>query len=144
MDNRRLLGVLLVIIAVAIAVFYGLQYVGVTGTTKTEGYQAVFLTNGQVYFGKVTAMTPSDYTLEDIYYLQVQQQNIQPEQQGQQPKLSLVKLGNELHGPRDKMVINRDQILFWENLKDDGRVVTAINDHKAGRTTPATTTPANP
>lgn len=135
MDNRKTLGVLLVAIAVAVAVFYGLRYVGVTGT-QTEGYQAVFLTNGQVYFGKISSMTATDVTLEDIYYLQVQQQNIQPpaEQQGQQPQLSLVKLGNELHGPQDKMIINRDHVLFWENLKDDGRVVKAISDHKAGKT----------
>lgn len=146
MDQRRLIMVLVVAAAVVAAVFWGLRYVGVSPfqATKTEGYQAVFLTNGQVYFGKITQMTATDVTIEDIYYLQVEGQ-IQPEREGQQqPRLSLVKLGNELHGPQDKMIINRDHVLFWENLKDDGRVVTAIKDHKAGRTgTPAPTpTPA--
>jgi hypothetical protein len=27
------------------------------------------------------------------------------------------------------MVINREQVLFWENLKDDGQVVTAIKKY---------------
>ena len=37
----------------------------------TSGYQAVFLANGQVYFGKLSGMTASYSTLKDIYYLQV-------------------------------------------------------------------------
>ena len=144
--DRRGIGIIIVALVVAAAVFVGLRYAGAIpgSATKTAGYQAVFLTNGQVYFGKIASMTAQEVTIEDIYYLQVEGQ-IQPEQQGtQQPKLSLVKLGNELHGPQDKMIINRDQVLFWENLKDDGKVVTAIKDHKAGKTgTPApSTTPA--
>ena len=141
--DRRGIGIIIIALVIAAAVFAGLRFAGAIpgATTRTAGYQAVFLTNGQVYFGKITNTTAQDVTIEDIYYLQVEGQ-IQPEQQGtQQPKLSLVKLGNELHGPQDKMTINRDQVLFWENLKDDGKVVTAIKDHKAGRTgTPAPST----
>jgi hypothetical protein len=144
MDNLRALGVVVAVVVVAVAVFFALRYVGITpvGKTQREGYQAVFLTNGQVYFGKMTSISKTDVVIEDIYYLQVEGQ-IQPER-GEQPRLSLVKLGNELHGPKDQMTINRDHVLFWEDLKDDGRVVTAIKDHKAGRTgTPAPTpTPA--
>jgi hypothetical protein len=145
MADRRTIGIIIVALLIAAAVFYGLRYTGVVpgAGTATSGYQAVFLSNGQVYFGKVSSTTSSDLVLEDIYYLQVEGQ-IQPEQQGtQQPKLSLVKLGNELHGPQDKMIINRDHVLFWENLKDDGKVVSAIKDHKAGKTTTTpSTTPA--
>lgn len=143
--NRRTLGIVIIVIVLAAAVFWGMRYAGAIpggpAGVRTEGYQAVFLTNGQVYFGKLTSMDAKNVVIEDIYYLQVEGQ-IQPER-GQQPKLSLVKLGNELHGPFDKMVINRDQVLFWENLKDDGRVVSAIKQHKSGQTTPAPTTPTS-
>jgi hypothetical protein len=101
------------------------------GAIDRSKYQAVFLTNGQVYFGKL-ANIDSDYAkLNQIYYLQVQQQ-VQPEENSdqQQPQVSLTKLGNELHGPEDSMQIARDQILFWENLKDDGKVVQAIKEHQ--------------
>jgi len=37
-----------------------------------------------------------------------------------------VKLGSEIHGPEDLMIINRAQILFVENLKPSGRVSQAI------------------
>jgi hypothetical protein len=83
----------------------------------------------------------SEYaTLKDIYYLQVvQQPGLQgsgqtPEQQQQQqaqPQISLVKLGNELHGPVDEMKISRSQILFFENMKEDSQVVSAIKSYKA-------------
>lgn len=91
-------------------------------------YQAVFLEGGQVYFGKIKTMNDDYLRLSDIYYLNVDQ-TIQPEgQQNQQQNLTLVKLGCELHGPRDQMIINRSQVTFWENLKNDSRVVTAIKE----------------
>jgi hypothetical protein len=41
--------------------------------------------------------------------------------------VSLVKLGCELHEPFDKMLINRDQVTFWENLQDGGQVAKAVS-----------------
>lgn len=135
----------------------------------SAGYQAVFLNGGQVYFGKVTTLNGTFMRLSDIYYLRVNQQ-VQPggnTQQAANQDVSLAKLGCELHGPEDSMTINRDQIIFWENLKqydkegklDGGSVVKAISDYKAGpdskkkcnektqaaapqSTTPTATTPA--
>jgi len=96
---------------------------------KKDKYQAVFLTNGQVYFCKLKSITELYVDCSDIYYLQVQQ-NVQPaDKNAQQSQVSLAKLGSELHGPDDEMHINRDQVLFWENLKDDGKVVTAIHQN---------------
>lgn len=90
-------------------------------------YQAVFLSNNQVYFGKLSR-AKSDYpVLRDVYYLQVTQ-GLQPQSPNQQ--LQLVKLGNEIHGPSDEMRINREHILFYENLKADSQVVRAIEAFK--------------
>ncbi|HKU19023.1 MAG TPA: hypothetical protein VJP80_07210 [Candidatus Saccharimonadales bacterium] len=96
--------------------------------------QAVFLTNGQVYFGHIKAVNKQYVDLQNIYYLNVNQQ-VQPNQTGSNSSsssnssnqsVSLVKLGCELHGPADEMIINRDQVTFWENLKDQGQVSKAI------------------
>jgi len=101
-------------------------------TVETAGWQAVFLSNGQVYFGRITSESERKLVLEEIYYLQVTQQ-IQPTPEGQetqaQQNLSLVKLGNELHGPEDTMRINMDHVLFIEELKEDSSVVSAIKDY---------------
>jgi hypothetical protein len=108
-----------------------------------SGYQAVFLTNGQVYFGKLSDVSDQYVTVKDIYYLQVTQPPLQGSQQSgtpvqpagqapsnQQAQLSLVKLGQELHGPVDEMKINRDQILFFEDMKEDGKVMQAIREYQ--------------
>lgn len=101
------------------------------GRSQTK-YQAVFLTNGQVYFGQFSQRF-GVATLSDIYYLQVQQ-DLQPtgedQQQTDPSDIRLIKLGNELHGPEDLMRINTSQILFVEDLKDDGNVVKAIKRYE--------------
>lgn len=103
-------------------------------------YQAVFLTNGQVYFGKINSHDSSYIELIDIFYLQVKpvlqqgdENNQDKKQQEQKTELSLVKLGNELHGPMDRMMINKDQVVFVEDLKDDGKVTDAIKRYAQGQ-----------
>ncbi len=98
----------------------------------TSKMQAVFLNGGQVYFGRIQTLNSRYVRVSGIYYLRVNQQ-VQPDQkanQAQQQDISLVKLGCELHGPTDEMLINREQVVFWENLKDDGQVAKAVDQYK--------------
>jgi hypothetical protein len=93
--------------------------------------QAVFLNGGQVYFGKISDLNSKYLKISNIYYLRVNQQ-VQPNQQNtnaSQNDISLVKLGCELHGPQDDMVVNREQVIFWENLKTDGQVAKAVDEY---------------
>jgi hypothetical protein len=100
---------------------------------QTEGYQSVFLNNGQVYFGKL-GVSGSWLKLSDIYYLQANQSLQQTASGGEindsGQNIELVKLGSELHGPTDTMYIERDKVMFWENLKEDSKVVDAINKYQ--------------
>src|SRR3989344_3278876 len=115
-------------VAVAL-VLAGLAWgVGWLPWSGTDTYQAVFLANNQVYFGKLSNQNGKYPVLTDIYYLRVTQP-LQPSQPN--PNINLIKLGDELHGPSDRMEINRDQILFVEDLKPDSQVVRAINDYRA-------------
>lgn len=141
--------IIALILAAAIGWFaYNLQ-TNKTKTTTAEGtavgvagYSSVFLTNGQVYFGKVAGSTSDYLTLKDIYYLQVQQaiQPVDTKTTTTPPQISLVKLGDEIHGPKDEMKINKNQILFIEEIKEDGQVAKTIQAHKEGKTTPAAET----
>lgn len=98
-----------------------------------DRFQAVFLNGGvtsgsvsySTYFGKIKAVNDKYLVLGNVYYL--------TDQQGEnnQTTPQLTKLGcQQLHSPYDEMVINRTQVAFWENLKDDGKVVTAIKDYQ--------------
>jgi hypothetical protein len=90
-------------------------------------YQAVFLTNGQVYFGNVKQISSDFIRLQNIYYLT---QNTTTDTKGNTTtdgNYTLVKLGcQQIHDPVDEMVIERSQVSFWENLNDKGKVVTSI------------------
>jgi len=128
--------IIAVIIIAAVAVtrtgkFGNFFIAGNNTSSSTSGYQAVFLTNGQVYFGRLSGSTSQFPTLRDIYYLQVQNKGGEPVGPGD---VSLVKLGNELHGPTDEMRINRDHIILTENLKSDSNVVSAIKKFEEKKT----------
>lgn len=100
----------------------------------TGKMQAVFLNGGQVYFGKITDINSQYVKMANIYYLRVNQ-TVQPNgsanttNTASNQDISLVKLGCELHGPQDSMVINQSQVIFWENLKSDGQVAKAVDDY---------------
>ncbi|MBP7835153.1 hypothetical protein KA025_03650 [Candidatus Saccharibacteria bacterium] len=143
--------VLAVIVAVVLVVLVvgGAYYAlvankdGISSKIQTDKYQAVFLNSadGQVYFGKLKVLNDRYYELSNIYYVRVEQ--VQPDKNTTETKqnISLAKLGNEIHGPQDIMYVNRDSVMFWENLKDDGQVVKAINDYIKNGQKPATTNP---
>ena len=113
----------------------------IVGPKKESGFvdngkmQAVFLNGGQVYFGKITDLNDKYLKMEDIFYLRVNQ-TVQPNQttnQASNNDISLVKLGCELHRPTNEMVINRSQVVFWENLKDESgenTVPGAVKNYK--------------
>jgi hypothetical protein len=98
---------------------------------KSDRYQAVFISGGIGYFGKITEMNKSTIIIEDVYYLRSENA---PSADGKttQQTVTLAKLEKELIGPESKMFINRDQVLFWENLRDDGQVADAIRREKNG------------
>jgi hypothetical protein len=96
-----------------------------------NAYQAVFLTNGSTYFGKLEPQGDQWFLLTDVFYLSVSDQS------GTQ----LIKRGSEPQGPKEPMIIQKDQILFIENLRDDGDIVTAIKRFKSGQLPAATPPP---
>jgi len=135
--KRFILPILIVVVLLALGVVgYSAWSKANSGLAIDGGkYQAVFFTNGQVYFGKLQT-SGSDYLkLTDIFYLQAQSStkdadaNLQ-ETSSDENNVQLIKLGNEVHGPEDQMIISKDQVLFYENLKADGKVAQSIEKYK--------------
>lgn len=92
-------------------------------------YQAVFLNNGQVYFGNISSMDDGFVNLKNIYYLTQATTTGTNGQSQATGDYTLVKLGcQQIHYPSDQMLINRDQVTFWENLNKDGKVAKSIEE----------------
>jgi hypothetical protein len=150
-----LLGIAVIVVAVIVYMFtFKSGNPSISTAVKSNQYQAVFLnsSDGQVYFGKLTTFNNAFYKLTDIYYVRVQ--TVQPDKNSTQTQqnISLAKLGNEIHGPEDVMYINKGNVMFFENLKEDGQVVKAIRDYQKNgnksttqqNSTTNTTTKTNP
>jgi len=147
--NKIVKTLVALIIVLGLAYFAYVSLLGGSGLIPSgdgsakEGYSAVFLDNDQVYFGKVKS-SGGVLVLTDIYYIRLNQP--QPQQEGEEqiePQLTLVKLGEQIHGPVDEMRINQDHVLFVERLKDESTVVRAIGEYQKTQQAGTAETPIN-
>lgn len=83
-------------------------------------YQAVYLTNGQMYFGKLQNTSGDYLTLKSAYMPQSTNAELQADTS------ALIRVRNQLWGPEDSMAIRSSQVAFWQNLRDDSKVTQAI------------------
>lgn len=85
-------------------------------------YQAVLLSNGAVYYGKLSGYHSHNPTLTDVFYILSK-----TDPNTKQVTNVLVKRGKELHGP-DRMYLNSSQIVFVEPVGPDSKVAQLINE----------------
>ena len=90
-------------------------------------YQAVLLSNGLVYFGKVNNVNNRFLTLTDVYYVQIRTSVAGAPQK--QPPNVLIKRGSEWHAP-DRMTINMQDIVFIEPVTPNSTVSWLIQESK--------------
>lgn len=112
-----LLAMVVVIFFAAIGV---VKVMWATPSIDTGTYQAVFLDDGKVFFGKLTNTDGAYVRLEDAYYTKTASSDDSAE------KTALVKVGSESYGPENSLQIARSKIIFWQNLRQDSQVVGAI------------------
>lgn len=116
--------VILVLFAVA---WYFLRGNEGSGQINTSKYQAVFMNNGQVYFGKLHDFYGEKPYLTDVYYIQAADGSAaNTDSKEAKSTQKLIKLGKEIHGPENSLILNKDAVLFVENLTDGSNVVKAI------------------
>jgi hypothetical protein len=141
---RRIFAILLILIALILVVLVvrtqlfraGISTLFAPSAAEVidrGAYQAVFLTNGSTYFGKLAPQGDEWFVLSDVFYLSVGSDQSAPQ---------LIKRGSEAQGPKEPMIIPSGQILFIENLRDDGDIVTLIKKFKSGQTPTPTAPPA--
>ena len=68
---KKLVPIALAVLLLLVGFVAAWKFFGPDRLINGGQYQAVFLTNGQVYFGKLHQVNGEYYRLTDIYYLQV-------------------------------------------------------------------------
>ncbi len=110
---------------------------GLTGCSGSDlsfptEYQAVYLDNNQVFFGKITETNTPFPMLRDVFFVQTQ-----VDQQKKETKHLLIRRGAEGHGP-DFMRLNAQHIVVIEPVAPDSRVAQLIQEAKKPRPPEAT------
>lgn len=102
-------------------------------------YYAIFLDNNDVYFGKISKRDDQFITLENTFYLRVTQVP-QKTSDGKNVSLSsfdLIKVGTEVHKPKDKVQLQVSHIISLQELDETSEVIKVINNYKAPAPTSA-------
>ena len=83
-----------------------------------QHYQAVFLENGQTWFGHYRDRIGPYAAMDTVFYVQTKSS-----QDPDVPATSqLIKRGNELHAPDPQVLIPKTAIRFIEDLRDDSPI----------------------
>ncbi len=116
---RRRLPRIAVGIVVFLAILFAVRYWDFAlPNVGAARYQAVFLSNGQTYFGRYIDRIGSYVKIERAYYIQTNA----PADDQTPPESRLIKRGNELHQPLPYVLIPKTAILFIEDLRADSPV----------------------
>ena len=91
-------------------------------------YQAVFLSNGQTYFGHYVDRIGPYAKIENAFY--IQQTPAANENEAATSKI--VRRGSELHEPEPFVLLPKSAILFVEDLRTDSSVA-AFMDRELGK-----------
>ena len=92
----------------------------------TTEFQAVFLDNGQAFFGKLENPDSSYPLLKEVFYIQRQ---VNPNNKDEVKNI-LIKRGSEWHGP-DKMYINSSHIVLIEPVSASSQVAKLMKEAQA-------------
>jgi hypothetical protein len=116
--------IIFIIVIVVIFSFY-LVFAWGKGSWPFEAkYQVVTLTNGEVYYGRLRFF-PSPRLIDTWLF---QQTSSQEEQEG--PELNLVPFNSLFFGPENILYLQKEQIAWWADLKEDSAILDFINSQK--------------
>jgi len=118
--------VILAAVIIALAILAGSWLITRGHTVQFDKpYQAVLLSNGQVYYGRLEGYGTDHPVLREVYYIQ---SSVNP--QTHEQSNVLLRRGKEWHGP-DRMYLNPSQILLVEPVGTDSKVSDLIKDLRA-------------
>jgi len=121
------IGLLSLMVLTSLLLITGCEKINPSATPLafSTAYQAVFLDNGQVFFGKLEKAGTPYPILRDVFYVQSQ-----VNKDTKEVKSNLIKMGKEWHEP-DLMYINAPHILMIEPVSPESRLAQLIKEASA-------------
>lgn len=134
MESGSAKKILIWVVAILVVIALGGWFVWQT-FIAAPNFHAVSLTTGEVYFGELQRFPT--FGLEKVYTLQINQQN-------QEQPLSIQKFENIFWGPQDFLEVNRDNVVWMVELKEDSQLTDIIrnNPNLQSQQAPQGTVPA--
>ena len=118
LNKVLLVGVILLLIVLAVVLWKPSVF-----NVFKPSYYAVYLTSGDLYFGKTSCFNHE--VLTDVRMIQKEQTD-----EKTQPQLNLVKFKDAFWGPSDELRLNEKNILWTVKLSEESQVVKLINEQK--------------
>ncbi len=118
-NKDKFIKIALIVAIIFLMVLVYISFIDKTKVVKNP-YYAVYLQTGDMYFGKLSRFPK--LTLSDVWFLQANT--------AEQGGAELIKYSNAMFGPKDKMEINKENVVWISKLEDDSQVVTYILQSK--------------
>jgi hypothetical protein len=128
--SKKLIISIVGIALVLIGAWAAYTYLGIGNPVHVNEYQAVYTADGKAYFGKLRNVNGTYLQLDDVYYFELGQTPQSSTSSAQSPPPKLVRLGQEIQKPHNTMFIKSSQVVWWENIQNDGKVTQAIEADK--------------
>ncbi len=92
-------------------------------------WKAVFLSNGQVFFGKfINIPFSSKIALKKVHYIKSNQPTQNGVQVDEGEDVIIAPIEDMLHGPEDTRIILKNQIVYYERLRAGTTLVKGLNE----------------
>lgn len=113
-------GIVIIVVLVLIAAGVWMAVAASKNPNGESPYSAVYLTSGDIYFGKLSWFPQPHLT--DVWYLQ------RTTDASGQAQVSVAPLKNVFWGPMDEVSLNASQILFTTRLSNSSQLVSGFEN----------------
>ena len=112
-----------VLVLVALGIWLGSAVVGKVGGSAVSPYSVVYLSNGGIYFGKLSWFPKPRISNPWTIQSGVDKDN--------KPQISVNPVSKSLWSPVDEIYLNKEQIIAWSRLRADGDMAKLLDSSQA-------------
>jgi len=112
-----IIAVLVILLAITLLLVIRLSR---SGDSSSSPYSAVYLSTGDIYFGRLTWFPKPKLT--NVWFIQ---QSVGAEGS---PQFGIAPISGTFWGPESEISLNLDNVVFWTRLRADSEVVKVMEN----------------